>query len=165
MIGTRPATRTRSQKLAHPRRHPCPSPPPTPGAGTPQRAHTATDRTPRSTPPGTIYLLHFSEPYKHARHYLGWTAGPLEDRLADHAAGRGARLLAVVRSANITWSLARTWSGSRTRERSLKRSGGSSRHCPICGVTPRSRADRATVADLPNRYPAHAAGRALGDQS
>jgi predicted GIY-YIG superfamily endonuclease len=120
------------------------------------------DRAPGSAPRGTIYLLHFSEPYKHARHYLGWTAGPLEDRLADHTAGRGARLLAVVRLANITWSLARTWSGSRTRERSLKRSGGSSRHCPMCGATPRSRADRASVADLPNRYPAYAAGRALG---
>ena len=22
---------------------------------------------------GTVYLLHFSEPYKHARHYTGWT--------------------------------------------------------------------------------------------
>jgi predicted GIY-YIG superfamily endonuclease len=125
-------------------------------------AHPVADRTPGSAPRGTIYLLHFSEPYKHARHYLGWTSGPLEHRLAGHAAGRGARLLAVVRSANITWSLARTRPGSRTRERSLKRRGGSSRHCPMCEVTPRSLADRDTVADLPNRYPAYAAGRALG---
>lgn len=111
---------------------------------------------------GTIYLLHFSEPYKHARHYLGWTCGPLEDRLADHAAGRGARLLAVVRSADITWTLARIWSGGRTRERSLKRSGGSSRHCPLCGVTPRSLADRAVVANLANQYPAYTASRTRG---
>lgn len=85
---------------------------------------------------GTIYLLHFAQPYKHARHYLGWTTD-LNARLAEHAAGRGARLLAVVQAAGITWDLARTWPGSRTRERALKRQGGASRCCPLCGVRPR----------------------------
>lgn len=56
---------------------------------------------------GTIYLLHFEEPFRHARHYLGWTAVDLPTRLDTHAAGNGARLLAAVRSAGITWRLAR----------------------------------------------------------
>ena len=86
---------------------------------------------------GTVYLLHFDRPYRHAKHYLGWAAD-LDARLADHAAGRGARLLAVVRAAGIGWSLARTWPGSRARERQLKRQGGASRCCPACGVTPRA---------------------------
>jgi predicted GIY-YIG superfamily endonuclease len=86
---------------------------------------------------GTVYLLHFSGPYKHARHYCGWTSD-LPARLAQHDAGRGARLLAVARAAGITWTLARTWPGaSRARERALKRQGGASRRCPACGVRPR----------------------------
>jgi predicted GIY-YIG superfamily endonuclease len=90
----------------------------------------------RSDVPGTVYLLHFERPYKHARHYIGW-AEDLEARLALHAAGRGARLLTVVRDAGITWELARTWEGTRHRERQIKIQGGASRCCPLCGVTPR----------------------------
>ena len=89
-----------------------------------------------SSSEGTIYLLHFDRPYRHARHYLGWTSD-LEARLAEHEAGRGARLLAVIRQAGIGWQLARTWEGSRSRERQLKQQGGASRRCPFCGVTPR----------------------------
>jgi predicted GIY-YIG superfamily endonuclease len=84
---------------------------------------------------GTVYLLHFDRPYAHAAHYSGWTLD-LPARLADHAAGRGARLLAVVAEAGIGWTLARTWPGGRARERALKRQGGAARRCPLCGVTP-----------------------------
>ena len=35
-----------------------------------------------------VYLLHFSKPYRYARHYLGYTAN-LEQRLAAHNAGHG----------------------------------------------------------------------------
>lgn len=86
---------------------------------------------------GTVYLLHFDAPYRHARHYLGWTGGPLSARLSAHAEGRGARLLTVVRAAGITWQLARTWPGDRGRERQLKNQGGARRRCPMCGVVPR----------------------------
>jgi len=85
---------------------------------------------------GVIYLLHFDRAYKHARHYTGWTSD-LQARLDEHAAGRGARLLAVISSEGIGWQLARTWSGPRGRERRLKIQGGASRRCPLCGVTPR----------------------------
>ena len=85
---------------------------------------------------GTVYLLHFDRPYRHARHYTGWTTN-LAGRLAEHAAGRGAHLLAVIASQGIGWRLARTWPGTRSLERALKRQGGASRRCPICGITPR----------------------------
>ena len=85
---------------------------------------------------GTVYLLHFDRPYAHAGHYTGWTRD-LSARLAEHAAGRGARLLTVVASAGIGWQLARTWTGTRAMERALKRQGGASRRCPLCGITPR----------------------------
>lgn len=91
-------------------------------------------RVPRAA--GTVYLLHFDQPYGHARHYLGWTLD-LDARLAEHAAGRGARLLAVAQAAGVTWQLARTWQGGRARERQLKNQGGASRRCPLCGVRPR----------------------------
>lgn len=92
------------------------------------------------SPNGTVYLLHFDQPYKHARHYIGWTRD-LDSRLADHRAGSGARLLAVLKAQGIGFQLARTWTGvSRARERQLKVQGGASRCCPMCGVKPRSAA-------------------------
>ena len=82
-------------------------------------------------PGGVVSLVHLSEPYRHARRYTGWTID-LEARLAEHKAGRGARLLHVIAHAGIGWTLARTWEGPRARERQLKRQGGASRRCPIC---------------------------------
>jgi hypothetical protein len=89
---------------------------------------------------GTVYLLHLSQPYGHARHYTGYAgngARGLARRLAEHGTARGARLLAVAAGAGITWELARTWPGGRARERQLKRQGGAARRCPLCGITPR----------------------------
>ena len=86
---------------------------------------------------GTIYLLHFDRPYRHAGHYTGWTTH-LDERLLDHELGLGARLTAVVAAAGISWTLARTWQGTRSVERALKRQGSASRRCPLCGVHPRT---------------------------
>ena len=97
----------------------------------PERARTGPGAVAVDHVPGTIYLLHFDQPYKHARHYLGW-ASDLDARLAQHAAGTGARLLQVARDAGIGWQLARTWPGDRYRERQLKNQGGRSRMCPVC---------------------------------
>lgn len=44
---------------------------------------------------GYIYLIHFVRPYKHAKHYLGWTQD-LSARLTAHRTGNGSRLMAVV---------------------------------------------------------------------
>ena len=96
---------------------------------------------------GTVYLLHFSEPYKHARHYIGWAAaGHLDSRIRAHRRGRGARFMAVVKAAGIGFEVARTWKGGRVRERQIKRQGGASRCCPVCGVKPRPAAVVAQVA-------------------
>ena len=84
--------------------------------------------------PGVVYLLHFDAPYKHARHYIGWTEGPLVKRLQEHAEGRGARLMSVIRSHGIGFELARVWGGTRQEERRLKKQGGASRICPICRI-------------------------------
>ncbi len=108
---------------------------------------------------GVIYLLHFAEAFGHARHYLGWTNRDLPAQLDEHAAGNGARLLAAVHSAGITWHLARTWDGTRARERQIKRQGGLARCCPLCGVTPALLADRVSLAGLPARYPTWTAPR------
>lgn len=85
---------------------------------------------------GTIYLIHLDEPYRHARHYLGWTTD-LDARLEAHQAGRGARLMEVVKAAGITWHLARTWPGSRDRERAIKNRHEAPRLCPECSPIPR----------------------------
>ena len=83
-------------------------------------------------PLGTVYLFHFDQRYEHAGHYTGW-AEDLDHRVAEHLAGRGARLIEVITQAGIGFRLARTWPGvTRARERQLKRQGGASRHCPIC---------------------------------
>ena len=81
---------------------------------------------------GTIYLIHFDRPYKHARHYIGWTKD-LEARLAIHKAGDGARLLRAVNQADIGWRVVRTWEGTRDDERRLHNQKNSpSRLCPVC---------------------------------
>jgi predicted GIY-YIG superfamily endonuclease len=85
----------------------------------------------RAYPGGTVYLLHFDEPFGHARHYCGW-ASDLHARLAHHAAGTGANLLRHVAAAGIGWTLVRTWPGDRREERRLKRRGGATDRCPAC---------------------------------
>ena len=80
---------------------------------------------------GVVYLIHFDRPYKHARHYLGYTED-LPKRLSLHKCGLGARLMEVVRNAGIDWVVARTWPGDRTLERRLKNRKESPRLCPIC---------------------------------
>jgi predicted GIY-YIG superfamily endonuclease len=78
-----------------------------------------------------VYLLHFTQPYKHARHYLG-CAEDVGARLAQHRKGTGARLTQVVREAGISWVVARTWRGGRHLEHKLKGYHSGVKLCPIC---------------------------------
>lgn len=78
-----------------------------------------------------VYLIHFDEPYKHARHYLG-SAQDLDARLIEHHRGDGSRLMQVITAVGISWRLARTWRGGRQLERRLKTLGSAVRLCPIC---------------------------------
>ena len=83
---------------------------------------------------GVIYMLHFDQPYRHAKHYVGWT-DDLLDRLDRHASGHGARLVAVIWQAGIGFTLIRICEGTRRTERAIKNAGGAARYCPAC--TPR----------------------------
>ena len=88
-----------------------------------------------------IYLLHFhSRLSGHAQHYMGSTDN-LARRLEMHLNGHGARIMAAVAEAGITWEVARTWEGGRMLERHLKgRPIGSMKlraFCPVCAPMPR----------------------------
>jgi predicted GIY-YIG superfamily endonuclease len=82
-----------------------------------------------------VYLLHLSKPVnaaRPARHYLG-SADDLPARLAQHASGRGARMLAAAAARGIGWEVARTWDGGRPLERRLKNRKNAPRElCPLC---------------------------------
>lgn len=81
-----------------------------------------------------LYLLHFDPPYAHAGHYLGWAAD-VRRRVHEHVrcTGKSSPLVVAALGAGCKVTLARLWpGGSRLLERSLKRQGGLSRHCPIC---------------------------------
>ncbi len=82
---------------------------------------------------GSVYLLHLDPPYKHARHYIGFTTLDIEERLQRHQTERGARLLQAQRRAGGTWRLTRLWTAvPRGFELLLKRRGGAARVCPVC---------------------------------
>ena len=78
-----------------------------------------------------IYLLHFAEPYKQARHYLG-SSDNVPERIRDHMTGKGARLTSIVAGKGIGMELVRVWNGSRQDERKLKNQKNSPQLCPIC---------------------------------
>ena len=82
-----------------------------------------------------VYLIHFEQPYKHARHYLGFVEQPdgIQARVERHAKGGDARLLQVVTDAGIAWRVVRTWpDGDRSFERKLKNKKNSKCLCPVC---------------------------------
>jgi 2'-5' RNA ligase/GNAT superfamily N-acetyltransferase/predicted GIY-YIG superfamily endonuclease len=81
---------------------------------------------------GQVYLLHFNEPFKHARHYLGW-ALDADRRIEQHRNGVGSRLTQVIKENEIGFEVARIWdNATRGFERNLKNQGGLNRQCPVC---------------------------------
>jgi len=98
-----------------------------------------------------IYTLHFDppyspSPYKTAGHYTGWAAN-LGKRLAEHEAGRGARLTQVQAEAGGTWRLAAVEPGTRFRERQLK-AHSAARRCPICKAEAPAQVEPEAEAEL-----------------
>lgn len=82
---------------------------------------------------GTVYLIHFDEPVKRARHYMGWTAKPVEERITRHTSGDGSRLMRAVVRAGIGFRVVRTWERvDRNFERTLKNKKCAPRLCPVC---------------------------------
>jgi hypothetical protein len=55
---------------------------------------------------GTVYVLHFDPPYKHAQHYVGWTEGDVIERIAVHLQGRGSPLIRAAVAAGVYVQLA-----------------------------------------------------------
>ncbi len=85
---------------------------------------------------GTVYLLHFSRPYYHARHYIGFSTR-LEARIREHRRGQGSPLVAAVVESGLEIFIARRWERvTRAFERRLhlaRRSRrGAQYGCPIC---------------------------------
>ena len=110
-------------------------------------------------PPGVVYLLHFDQPYQHARHYTGWSGDDVLDRLTQHATGRGARLMTVIHQAGIGFILVRLCEGTRATERAIKHDGGATRYCPACTDRPWTGHWSPITGDLtPSAYP-NPAGR------
>jgi hypothetical protein len=81
-----------------------------------------------------IYLLHFSRPYKHAKHYLG-SAVNAQVRFEEHKSGScDVNLLRIAKAAGIDFVIAKVWPGDRNKERHMK-GRGLSALCPICRET------------------------------
>ena len=102
---------------------------------------------PASQPGGLVYVLHFTRPYKHARHYVGATGLPMEEREAAHRGvvlhegdepyGRAAKLVKallrdggdfVIADVFETDTLAQAFE----LEKRLKKQGSRARLCTIC---------------------------------
>jgi predicted GIY-YIG superfamily endonuclease len=80
-----------------------------------------------------VYLIHFEEPFHHARHYIGFCEENLDQRMECHRRGDGAKLMRAVSKAGIPWKVVRTWpDGDRNFERKLKNRHKSQDFCPIC---------------------------------
>jgi predicted GIY-YIG superfamily endonuclease len=82
---------------------------------------------------GTVYLIHFDKPYKHCRHYIGWTNLPEGERFNRHKNGNGSKLLRAVNKAGIEYKIVRTWENvSFEFEQKLKKRKNASQLCPVC---------------------------------
>ncbi len=111
--------------------------------------------------PGWVYLVHLERPIGdpdnprgQARHYAG-SAREVAARLAEHATGQGARLLAAALEQGVRWHLVREWPGGRAEERALKEAHNAPRFCPECAA----RAGRRPQRELPPVKPRQAAAQ------
>ncbi len=89
---------------------------------------------------GRVYVFHFAKPIgsdKHqAQHYTGHTPRSVEERYADHKAGRGARLTQVANEKGIDYWPVCNWPGNRDIENQLKLQSAKV-YCPECTPNPR----------------------------
>lgn len=100
---------------------------------------------------GTTYLLHFDRPYKHARHYVGFSRN-LAERLKLHRLGQSnAKLMRVVFEAGIGFRVARVWPNTtyyfERRVHNLWITG----ICPICSPHDAARRAQPRISDYQER--------------
>lgn len=81
-----------------------------------------------------VYLIHFDDKLHHAQHYLGFTESEtMEQRIARHRSGSGAKILRACNEAGISYEVVKTWpAGTRDFERSLKKRKCARKMCPVC---------------------------------
>jgi predicted GIY-YIG superfamily endonuclease len=96
-----------------------------------------------------VYLLHFETPYKHARHYLGWS-GNVPNRVRTHKTGYGTGLTRAVHASGIEIVHVRTWPKmGRFYEQYLRSQKNNHLLCPICNPHPRNPKPRYTKERMP----------------
>lgn len=107
---------------------------------------------------GLVYLLHVDGGLRNgprvAGHYIGYSEDrrSLEQRLAHHRSGNGARIVRAYNEAGLEWTLARVWEGaSRTFERELKNRHEAPRFCPCCSRRSGAAFRNVWPADRPQR--------------
>lgn len=94
-----------------------------------------------------IYILHFSRPLFHARHYIGYTGfDDLEIRMKRHLSGRGAKIMKAAVEAGITFEIAAILPGDRTEERRLHRLNNTAKICPLCRYLAKEKAELDAIA-------------------
>ena len=85
-----------------------------------------------------IYLLHFTPPFRHAGHYLGYTSrDDVQERVAEHLAGRGAVLVKHAVAAGCEVLIAKIWTGVKKKTEKKIKGRGLRVYCPLCSPTPR----------------------------
>ena len=88
-----------------------------------------------------VYMLHFTTPLSHAKHYVGFTDN-VPQRLNRHRSGHGSPLVKAVQENGSSFVLARLWDGDRKLERRIKDQKNSPRFCPICNAAKARRQKR-----------------------
>ena len=81
----------------------------------------------RARAAGVVYVVRLERPignpasrHGSAQFYVGWTERDPEARLAEHRAGRGAKMLAAAAERGIRFDLVMTLPGTRRLERRIK---------------------------------------------
>ena len=81
-----------------------------------------------------VYVLHLHPPFRHARHYIGWTDGAdVAERLIEHERGEGSVMLRHAARAGVRFEIAHVFVGAdRHFERRLKNRKDVCRWCRLC---------------------------------
>lgn len=79
-----------------------------------------------------VYLLCFDRPYKHAKHYVGYSSN-IAKRMERHAAGESTGLMRALKEDGIGFELVRIWHGkNQFFERKLRNRKNAKKLCPKC---------------------------------